>query len=256
MFGFQKRLQGNGLLNGVLPRLSPPQGGHAAEAAQLFADVLAERTDIGALGAADPELRFPAVKAKQLQFVDGDGPGLPFHLFALPGKIAELPAVDLQGGIHGGNLHDLSPEFRKNIQNILLCKPHRPLFQHRAGNVLSIGSAPEAEGCLIGLLRMLEKLHSPGGPAHKHRQNAGSHGIQSASMANAPGRKYPAQSGGHILAGPALGLVHNNDAVHGQTSSMACSTVSTACAMGRRRLAPAAPLWPPPPNFSAIRVAS
>ena len=47
------------------------------------------------LGAADPNTGILPVKVQQLQLVDGDGPGLPLHLLALPGQVVELLAVDL-----------------------------------------------------------------------------------------------------------------------------------------------------------------
>ena len=47
---------------------------------------------------------------QQRQLVDGDGSGLTLHLFSLPGQVAELLTVYLQGGIHGRNLEDFTPE--------------------------------------------------------------------------------------------------------------------------------------------------
>ena len=47
--------------------------------------------------------------------MDRNPPALSLYNLSFSGEVAQLLAVDLQGGIHGGNLHDLSPEFRATV---------------------------------------------------------------------------------------------------------------------------------------------
>ena len=61
---------------------------------------------------------------------------------------------------------------------------------------------------------MLKKFYASGGTAHKHRQHTGSHGIQRAAVADAPGLQHTPQLRDHILAGPAFRLIYNYDSVH------------------------------------------
>ncbi len=104
-------LQRHRLSQGKACRLGAPEGGHHPAAAQGLADVVAQRPDVGALGAADAEgiLRI-ADLLQHLQGENGDGPGLALHRPPLPGQVAELLAVHLQGGVHGGHLQNLPPE--------------------------------------------------------------------------------------------------------------------------------------------------
>ena len=50
---------------------------------------------------------------------------------------------------------------------------------------------------------VFKKLHTPGGSAHKHRQNTGGHRIQRAAVADPAGFEHTPQLGYHILTGPA-----------------------------------------------------
>ena len=103
---------------------------------------------------------------------------------------------------------------------------------------------------------MLEKFHSPGGSAYKHRQYPRGHGVKRPPVTDPPGTEDPAKPSRHILAGPALGLIHNDNSVHQASSSMAFSTAAVASFRDIFRLAPAAPLWPPPPKGSVTLAAS
>ena len=61
---------------------------------------------------------------------------------------------------------------------------------------------------------MFKKFHASGTTAHEHRQNTGGHGVQGAAVADAAGIEHPAQAGSHVLAGPLLGLIHNDNSIH------------------------------------------
>ena len=112
---------------------------------------------------------------------------------------------------------------------------HFPLFQNGAGDILGVGRKAQAQGGLIGFFGVFKKFHPPGGPAHEHRQHAGGHGVQGAAVADAAGIEHPAQPGGHILAGPVLGFIDNDDSVHfpSVAARMASSRALAASARGR-----------------------
>ena len=66
--------------------------------------------------------------------MDGDGPGLALHFPALPGQVAELLAVDLQSGVHGGHLHDLAAEAFQHLVQCFWGEGHFLLGQDGAGD--------------------------------------------------------------------------------------------------------------------------
>ena len=175
--------------------------------------------------------------------MNGDGTGLTLHFPALAGQVVELLAVYLDGGVHGGNLENVAPEFGQDSQQVFFCQMHFALGNGLAGDVLGVGGQSEADGGLVDLLRVLEKFHAPGGTAHKDRQNAGGHGVQGAAVADAAGVEDPPQAGDHVVAGPLLGLVDDDDAVHQLFShlSMASIKVFSATARGSLMKPPAAP---------------
>ena len=249
-------LQRDGIFDAVFSRPDPAKGLHAAPAAQSLTDVLAQGADIGTLGAPHPEAQTGAVKAQVCQLKNGDGSGLALHLLALSGQLVELFAVDLQSRIHGGHLENIPPEPGKDPFHISRGEVDGLFRQRGAGHVLGVRGPAQKQHSLVGLFRVLEELHPPGGPAHEDRQDPRGHRVQGPAVANAPGGIHPAQSGGHILACPTLGLIDNDNAVHRQVSSITFSTAETAWDRVISMVQPAAPLWPPPPKRSAITVAS
>ena len=162
-----------------------------------------------------PQTEHPLLKPKKFQFKNGHRPGLPLNFLPLSCQVAELLPIYFQGGVHGWNLQDSPPETGQHRLHGLLRQGNLPLLKYRAGDILGVRHHTGQKQSLIGLLRMLKKLHPTGGPAHKHRQHPGGHGVQGPSMTNAPGVKHPAQSGSHVLAGPAGGLIYNYNPVHG-----------------------------------------
>ena len=83
-FRFQQRLQRHRLFDAVFTGRDPAQFCHTSPAAQGFADVLAQCTDISTLGTADPQADALCLHTQKSQLMDGDGPGLAFHFPALP----------------------------------------------------------------------------------------------------------------------------------------------------------------------------
>ena len=103
-------LQGLELIQGPAV-LHPESGGpgaqelfHAPAHSQPFSDVMAEGPDIRSLGAGNGHDHLRQPDGTDGDVVDLHRSGLPLHLHALAGQIAELPSVDLQGRVHGRDL--------------------------------------------------------------------------------------------------------------------------------------------------------
>ena len=154
--------------------------------------------------------------------MDGNGAGLPLHLPALPGQVAELLPVDLQGGVHGRHLPNLSPEPRQRLVHLLRGCGHRAAGEHRAGDILGVGGNAQQQLRFVGFFRVLKEFHAPGGAANEHRQHAGGHGIQGAAVADAAGTEHPPQPRRDVLARPPGGLVYNYNSVHIYVPQIKC----------------------------------
>lgn len=70
-------------------------------------------------------------------------------------------------------------------------------------------------------------------------------------MAHAALLEDPPELGHHITAGPAGGLVYQQDPVHFQTSSITASSISFAFSGGQAMVQPAAMAWPPAAEYGA-----
>ena len=94
---------------------APLKWWHAPAAAQRPANVVAEGTDIGALGANASQSKIGGAGLLQnFQLIDGNASRGSLHLAALSGHIAQLPAIDLDGGVHRRKLLNFSRELRQN----------------------------------------------------------------------------------------------------------------------------------------------
>ena len=140
--GFDQSLQRDSVFNGIFPCRYPAQGFHAAAAAQSFTDILAKGPDVSTFGTVDQKLCGIACKIQTLQPMDGDGPGLPFHFPALSCQIAQFLTAYLDGGVHGRDLPDLSPELLQRGQKLRFGDMHFFFFQHGTGDVFRIGGNP------------------------------------------------------------------------------------------------------------------
>ena len=178
---------------------------------------MAQGADVGTLGAPDAQSVVPgAGLVQQLQLINGDGPGRALDLPAPAGDLVELLAADLHGGIHGGHLLYLAGEPGQQVQQVLPAGEHRVGVQGLAGDVLGVGGAAQPQPGDILLLPVLGEGHRPGGLSHKHRQDAGGHGIQGPGMAHLLGFQNAPQLRADIHRCPAGGLVDDDDSVcHG-----------------------------------------
>ncbi len=191
-----------------LPRAGAPQGAHAAAAAEGGADIVAERADIGALGAADAELNVArVVPTEALELVDRNAAGLSLHLTAAAGDLVELFSADLDRRIHGRQLVDLAAKAcERGVQRGVGDVGIAPL-QHGAGGILRVRRDAEAQPGEVFLLRSLGELHSARGAAEKHGEQPGRHRVERSGVTHALFVQRTAQLGADIHARPAGGLV-------------------------------------------------
>lgn len=136
-----------------------------------------------------------------------------FHLFALAGKVVQLPAVYLDRRVHGRELLLRALKMRKP-------RPHRRkrrIFAGYlgcfAGSILRIGCVAKRKARDIFFVLRGRKIGRLGRPADKHRQHAGRHRVKRAAVANPAGAQDAAQLGHHVMRSKALRLIHQQNAV-------------------------------------------
>src|SRR5699024_80584 len=134
---------------------------------------------------------------------------------------------------------------------------------HSAGDVAGVGAAAQPEDRPVGLVVVQLQVHRLAGPPAEHRQYAGGHGVQGAAVPQLAGAQHPAHLGHHVKAGPAGGLVYDQDALHQLSSPAASSTAPASARTACLTLSsvpsssqPAARRWPPPPIRRAMAQAS
>ena len=121
---------------------------------------------------------------------------------------ASVDLSDVEEGEHAPGLPAL--------EQVLPAGEHRVGIQGLAGDVLGVGGAAQPQPGDILLLPVLGEGHRPGGLSHKHRQDAGGHGIQGPGMAHLLGFQNAPQLRADIHRCPAGGLVDDDDSVcHG-----------------------------------------
>ena len=106
---------------------------------------MAERAHIGALRAADAKRVVAACAAHQLQLENRNLPGLPFNLDASARQFIQLLPANLDGGIHGRHLLDVSRAFLKRGKHILARRGNRVRFQNLARDVLGVRDRAESD---------------------------------------------------------------------------------------------------------------
>ena len=70
-------------------------------AAQLFANIMAQSSDISSAGAMYPHLHSGQIHLKDRDLMDHHRAGFPLHFFSSSRQITELLSIDFQRGIHG-----------------------------------------------------------------------------------------------------------------------------------------------------------
>ena len=186
-----------------------------SQRAQLFAKVIDQCADIGALADLAPQraLLGILIEVEQVHFVHNDIARRTLHLPALAGQIVQLLAVHLDRRIHGRHLllrTDKAPHH-------LLYRVFRGIafagLEHFAGDILRIRAVAEREPCNVFLILRCGKICCLGRTADEYRQNTGRHRIECAAVTDPARVQNTAQLGNHIVRGKALRLVHQQDAV-------------------------------------------
>ena len=202
---------------------------------------MAQRADIGALGARHVEQPVAVDAADQLQTVDRDRTGGALHFPAAAGNVVQALAVHLDGGVHGRHLQNLTPEgaergFKLGARHMLLS-----LREHTSGDILRIRHNAEAQAGDITLFTRLGKGHRLGRAAEKDDEQPRRHRVERSGMPDALFAEHAAELCHHVVACPVGGLVYKQYAVHaGHSASMAFSRRSTAVSGSQSSVQPAA----------------
>mmetsp|Transcript_235 Transcript_235/g.545 ORF Transcript_235/g.545 Transcript_235/m.545 type:complete len:309 (-) Transcript_235:798-1724(-) len=210
-------LQLPGAGHGVLPDLGPPEGGHVRARPHALPQVVHQGPHVSPLAAPDVKvdrLRVPTLLPPDPELVHPDGPRLPLHRDALPRELVQLLALPLDGGEHGGKLHDLPHEAGRRLGDVPVAQVHplrRPL--HRGAVVVRARGLAQPQGPLIRLAQPLVVVHRLGRPAHAHDQQAGRLGVQRAGVAHLLGPHQAPELAAHVEGGPVQGLVDEKDLV-------------------------------------------
>ena len=253
-----------GICFGVQTGRSAAQRAHGALLPHGGGDLLQQRADVGALGAAHRQHILVFCRtAAVLDAVDLNGARLALHGHALARQLIQRLAVDLDCRVHGRHLHLRADKLRQHSQQFLLSGGDGCNLQHRAGAVAGIGACTQAQGGAVSLVVVQLQVHRLAGTAAEHRQNAGSHGVQRTAVPQLACTQHAAQLCHHVKAGPVHGLVYDQDALHHASSCGASSSASTSARIAFLAFSrspsssqPAARVWPPPPSRRAMAQAS
>ena len=148
------------------------------------------------------------------------------HRLAAAGQLIEALSVHLHGGVHGRHLADLAAKLRKRFLQRFPRHVGFRLSEGGAGNILGIRREAEAQRGTVAFCVRFGEFHRPRGAADKHRQQPGRHRVQGSRMPDPPLPQQAAQLLNHVVAGPAGGLVNQEDPVHScapQSSSITSS---------------------------------
>ena len=90
---------------------------------------------------------------------------------------------------------------------------HVPAAGDLAGGVERGGGGAEHDGAPVVLRRVAQVLEQPGDLADAEQEHAGGVGVEGAGVADLAGAEVAAGLGHHVVAGPARGLVDDDEAV-------------------------------------------
>ena len=215
---------------------------HMAAAAQIRANVVAERADVDALAAVHFQpVAAVAQRGGEAHVVHTAGTRGHFHALAAPRQFVQPLAAALDGRVHGRRLPYLTDKAGQCGAHVRLGDVHRPFFHHRAGGVLRVGDDAQLQFGHVGLLFVDDVVKQPRCRAHAHGQYARGHGVERAAVADGRAARQALAHEDHAVAGRfAQRLVQHQKAVHQTISRTRESTTSTASASGRWMVMPAA----------------
>ena len=109
------------------------------------------------------------------------------HIFPLPREVVGTPATDLDCGVGGGGLRDLSDEVREYAAQFLLGWHHgmRNALDHVAVHVPRIGCIAERNLRAVGLVRALHILHEARGTSECNGQKTRRRRVERARVPDA-----------------------------------------------------------------------
>ena len=169
--------------------------------AQLFAKVIDQCADVGALADLTPQraLLGILIEVEQVHFVHNDIACRTLDFPSLAGQIVQLLAVHLDRRIHGRYLllwADKAP------YHLLYCVFRGVAFaglEHFAGDILRICAVAERKPGNVFLILRCGKICRLGRTADEYRQNTGRHRVQCAAVTDPARMQNAAQLGYHVM---------------------------------------------------------
>src|SRR5688572_20033816 len=249
------------------PDLNAAQAGEMGDGAQAVAELVRERSGVGAGSASQAEPEAVARElAGRLEGPDMDRLGLLGNRLSAAGELVELHAADLGRAVRRRGLVEIALELLHRLGHPLGGEAfRRRLLGHRPRRVVGVGGLTEADVALVHLGRADEKPREAGAPAEREQEKAGSVGIERAAVADLFLPDAATHLLHHVVRGATAFLVDQEEAVPHAVSvaCSACSSESSSAATSRRSAAispviskPAAARWPPPPCLRAMRSTS
>ena len=127
---------------------------------------------------------------------------------------------------------DATQEAPQSSFHVLAAGGDGAALQRFAGDVLGVRYLAQAQTRHVFLAAVFRELHGAGGLSHEHRQDAGGHGVQGAAVAYPFFVEDAPDLGADVHAGPALGLVNDEDSVrHRKTPPFLAAQPSEAGAL-------------------------
>ena len=188
---------------------------------------------------------------QKLQLMNGDIPRFPLYALSLTCQFIELFPADFHCGVHGWDLLLRAHKLLQHFLKLLLRNSLRMLFQCLTRYVLSIGHKAQPKSGQILFFVIFTELYCPRSTSKEHSQHPSGHGIQRTGMSDPPLLIDSPKLCHNVMGRPALRLIHNDDTVHQSFTplwAMASKIRSFASETPPGTVAPAAALWPPPPN--------
>ena len=103
--------------------------------------------------------------------------GLDLDRLPFTGEIVEALALNADGGIHRGRLHNISPKRGEGFFDILAGDVDRPAFEDLRLGIVRRGRLAQPDDRAIGLIQSLQEAGEAGCGAEQQHQPAGGHGV-------------------------------------------------------------------------------
>jgi hypothetical protein len=185
-------------------------------APDLLAKIMGERANVGAFGAGDAELGDGFGVGGEGEGINVDEPFLPFNLDAFAGKLVEGDTVDLDGGDHGWELHEIPDEGLGELIEII---EREGRHGQRAGEfaigIVTGSGLAEFECAFVNFIIGHELLRELGSTAEDDDQQTRGVGIEGAAVADLVDFEMATDACDDIVGSGADRFVHEDGAVEG-----------------------------------------